>query len=354
MRRIGINALYLKPGEVGGTEIYLRGLLAGFAEIDKGGNQYIVFGNAETEAFTAPASNFIWERLPVRSSFRAGRILYEQSVLPWAARHVDVMLNPGFTAPLAGFANVTVFHDLQHVRHPEYFRWFDLPAWRLLLRASAMRSKRLIAVSEATRVDLQKYYGLESTVVPHGVDARFYTIGEARALEPSLLYVSTLHPHKNHVRLLRAFAAFHGRRPEFLLVLAGVRGFATPQVEAEIARLNLQKAVRVTGWISQESMYELYRTAAAAVYPSTFEGFGMPVLEAFASQVPLACSAIEPLTSLAAGHAVLFDPEDVDDLAGALERVIDNPPDTKLALEYSRRFTWAEAARRTLDVLLSV
>ena len=134
--RIGINALYLIPGGVGGTEIYLRGLLAGLAEIDPV-NEYFIFTNRETGSGLAPASaNFQQVPQHVRAVRRSSRLLWEQTVLPIEAvkRKLDVMLNPGFTAPLlCPCPQVTVFHDLQHKRHPEYFRWFDLPFWRFFL-----------------------------------------------------------------------------------------------------------------------------------------------------------------------------------------------------------------------------
>src|SRR5438477_6501482 len=126
MPRIGVNALYLIPGGVGGTEIYLRNLLRAFAEFDNH-NEYVVFTNRETGADLVPKqSNFEWAPQPVRASFRPARILWEQIGLPLAVRNrcIDVLFNPGFTCPtLSACPNVTVFHDLQHKRHPEHFRW---------------------------------------------------------------------------------------------------------------------------------------------------------------------------------------------------------------------------------------
>src|SRR5262249_51226338 len=128
MARIGVNALYLIPGGVGGTEIYLRELLKALAQIDTF-NEYFVFTNLETGAALIPRqANFRGKQQAVRASFRPARIAWEQTVLPLeAARYrLDVLLNPGFTAPvLAPCSQVTVFHDMQHKRHPEYFRWFD-------------------------------------------------------------------------------------------------------------------------------------------------------------------------------------------------------------------------------------
>lgn len=359
--RIGVNALYLIPGGVGGTEIYLRELLAALAQIDAG-NQYIVFTNRETGADLVPgASNFAVAPQPVRARIRPVRILWEQTGLPLAARRrgIDILLNPGFTAPVfAPCPQVTVFHDLQHLRHPEHFRAIDRPFWRLLLGASARRSRRLIAVSEATRDDLVRFYRLPPeriAVVPHGVDQRLFDLAAARAPKPFLLCVSTLHPHKNLDRLLDAFAQWRAARPQFRLVLAGLKGFHTGPVEERIRALGLAEAVRVTGWLPREELYELFRTAWAFVYPSTFEGFGMPVLEAMAAGVPTACSDIRPLKDIAGDAALRFDPLDTAALVGVLDRLASEEAErARLAAAgpaRARQFSWRRAAEQTLAAL---
>jgi glycosyltransferase involved in cell wall biosynthesis len=359
MARIGVNALYLIPGGVGGTEIYLRELLVALARIDSS-NEYFIFTNRETGEDLVPAqANFHWKPQRVRGRFRPGRILWEQTALPWVASRekVDVLFNPGFTSPVfAGCRSITVFHDLQHKRHPEHFRWFDLPFWRLLLWASAHRSQRLIAVSEATRADLLHFYRVapeEIAVVHHGVDARLFDL-DRRSTERMLLCVSTLHPHKNLERLVRAY----GRKPrDFRLVLAGMRGFHAEAVERTIAELGLQESVTITGWIPREELYRLYARGHAFVYPSTFEGFGMPVLEAMAAGIPVACSGIAPLREVAGETAVFFDPGNEDEIAAAIERVM-NDAELRSHLEVAgpdraRRFSWERAARETLAVLLA-
>ena len=341
--RIGVNALYLIPGGVGGTEIYLRSLLAALARVDQT-NEYFVFTNRETGADLVP-ERFTQVPCGVDAVFRPGRILYEQFVLPSRRPKVDVLFNPGFTAPVAHPNNVTVFHDLQHKRHPEYFRWFDLPFWNALLWASVRRSRRLIAVSEATRDDLQKFYGAASTVVHHGADPAFFEIAKQRSPEDFFLCVSTLHPHKNIERLVRAFAIYDKSR----LVLAGMKGFQTEAVERQIQSLGIADRVRVTGWIARDELLDLYRRAKGFLYPSTFEGFGMPVIEALAAEVPLACSDIEPMRSLAAGDAILFDPLRDEAVAEAFVRLETAKPRSNERIR--REFTWEQAARRTLEVL---
>ena len=357
MARIGINALYLIPGGVGGTEIYLRELLAALADLDRT-NEYLVFTNLETQSDLVPKqANFHWKPQAVHARFRPARILWEQAVLPVeAARYrLDILFNPGFTAPMfSPCRQVTVFHDLQHKQHPEYFRWFDLPFWRFLLWVAAHRSHRLIAVSETTRSDLLRFYRIPReriTVIHHGVEPAFSHLDRSHT-EAYLLCVSTLHPHKNIERLIRAYGL---KKRDFRLLLAGLRGFHTETIERLIEEMRLQDSVQITGWVPRAELYSLYARARAFVYPSTFEGFGMPVLEALAAGIPVACSDIPPLREVAGDAALFFDPLNEDDIASALERVMtDASLQEHLAAagrERARPFTWQRCAEQTREVL---
>jgi glycosyltransferase involved in cell wall biosynthesis len=255
---------------------------------------------------------------------------------------------------------VTVFHDLQHVRHPEYFKATDLPFWKLLLWRSAKRSKRLIAVSDATRDDILGHY---ASVVPervvtvhHGVEDEFFQLArELDEANPYLLCVSTLHPHKNIDRLLRVFQRIRKTWPDLRLVLAGMLGFHAKRIQHLIGSLELSSAVTVTGWIAREELYRLYAGAKIFVYPSTFEGFGMPVLEAMAAQVPIACSAIAPLREIAGEAALFFDPTSESEMQSAIERLLKEPATRKALIARGKmqvcQFTWANAARKTIEVL---
>ncbi len=339
---IGVNALYLIPGGVGGTEIYLRNLLNALSAIDHQ-NVYRIFTNRETTDLTPNARNFVAVPQALNAASRPRRILWEQFRLP--TRDLNVLFNPGFTAPiLCGCPQVTVFHDLQHVRHPEYFKRLDLPAWQFLLWAAARRSTRLIAVSEATRGDLIEHYQRDATVIPHGVEPAFFDI---ERLDPQrfILCVSTLHPHKGIEGLIRAFHPFRESHPDFRLVLAGMRGFAAEQIERLAGA-----GIEITGWLPREQLIDLYRRAWAFVYPSTFEGFGMPVAEALAAGVPVACSDIPPLREVAGECAIYFPPGEP-----TLEQVCFDPVVRKTlplsGRERARRFSWHTAAHSTLDVL---
>ncbi len=362
--RIGINALFLIPGEVGGTEIYLRFLLHSFSRVDPA-NEYFVFLNRETGPDLLPPSlRFHAVPCAVRAKFRPARILFEQVRLPGllARRGIDVLLNPGFTSPFrARCPQVTVFHDLQHKVHPEFFRRLDLPFWDFLLAGSASHSNGLIAVSANTARDLAQTFPQSAgkiATIPHGVDPEFFRIGQqrfGRSPQPFVLIVSTLHPHKNLERTLDAFRNFRIAHPEFRLVIAGLKGFATYSIQNRIRDLRLWPHVDVTGWIPRSKLYELFATATAFLAPSLFEGFGLPLVEAMAAGLPVACSAIRPFRETADGIARMFDPHSPDGISAALEFVTGNNEfRIRASIEgpqRARAFDWDSTARATLAEL---
>lgn len=360
--RIGVNALYLIPGGVGGTEIYLRSLLQALSEIDSR-NEYVIFVNRETgPTLLTERANFRHFECGVNAANRPARILYEQFVLPWKLRteRIDVLFNPGFTMPVMTHCpSVTVFHDLQHKRHPEYFKRLDLVFWNLLLSLSARFSRSLIAVSPATAADLEKYLPVSRgkiKIVPHGVDPEMFRIGQWRGNTDSfLLTVSTLHPHKNFHRLLDAFALFHAARPEYRLVVAGMKGFAAEEVMGHCKERGLAGCVEFTGWIPRQDLYRLWERADAFIYPSLFEGFGMPVLEALAAGLPTACSDIEPLRWVGGDAVALFDPLDKSAIRSAMECITGDARFRAAAGNagpaQAQKFDWRHSAEATLDEL---
>jgi len=268
------------------------------------------------------------------------------------------MFNAGFTAPVfAPCPNVTVFYDLRHRLQPEGFRWFDRPFWRFLLWTSARVSKRIITISESARTDFTAIYGVPAeriTVVYPGLEPRFFELQRDHT-EPFVLCVSALFPHKNHARLIRAFAR---RQRDFRLVLAGMRNFQAPMLDALIAELGVADSVQLTGWIPREEIFGLYQRAHAFIYPSTFEGFGMPVLEAMAAGIPVACSDIPSLREAAEDAVLRFDPLSEDAIAEALDRITtDKTLRNRLVVEgpeRARMFTWNRAATATLRALSAV
>ena len=181
-------------------------------------------------------------------------------------------------------------------------------------------------------------------MIHHGVEREFFEVGRQRQPGDFLLCVSTLHPHKNLERLIRASMDGLPR-----LVITGLRGF-----EAERLEQFAGPGVQFTGWIPREQLYELFRTARGFVYPSTFEGFGMPVLEAMAAGVPVACSDIPPLREIADGCVSFFDPLDEASMRDGMLQLLNPSQLTQAAQARAAEFTWEKTARATLQYLTQI
>ncbi len=175
------------------------------------------------------------------------------------------------------------------------------------------------------------------------MEREFFEIAQHREPGDYLLCVSTTHPHKNLARLLRVHAETKNA-PR--LVITGVRGFAAREIESLAS-----DSVELTGWIPREQLYELYRGALGFIYPSTFEGFGMPVLEAMAAGVPVACSDIPPLREIARSTVHFFDPASDREIRDALLLLASGKISTEAAQQRAAGFTWEKTAGATLDYL---
>jgi glycosyltransferase involved in cell wall biosynthesis len=191
-------------------------------------------------------------------------------------------------------------------------------------------------------------------VVPLGVDPQFFRLQRAAA-GPFLLSVSTLHPHKNLERLLHAFRDFRRMQPEYRLIVAGLKGFRTEALYQLRESLGLTGSVEFTGWIARAELLNLFASASAFIFPSTFEGFGLPLVEALAAGLPTACSNIEPLASIAGDAALRFDPNDTAALCQAMVRITSDPQlRERLTAEGPQRaaaFSWDVTARATVQAL---
>ena len=225
---------------------------------------------------------------------------------------------------------MTVFHDLQHKRHPEYFRWFDRPFWRLFLYWAARRSQALIAISGATATDLRRFYprlpASKIYTVPQGVDPAFAEIRPQRHPEPFLLTVATLHPHKNLNGLLRAFAFIRlGAIPNSGWWFAACTGSLPVRCMSCGCRSGWRMRSNFRAGFRASKCTIFSRARGRSSYSLTLSKVsGLPVLEAMAAGVPMACSNVEPMAGLAGDAALLFDPEDVDAMAAAMLRITED------------------------------
>jgi glycosyltransferase involved in cell wall biosynthesis len=341
---VGISLLTLVPGISGGSETYARELCRALSRI--GELEYRVFvpsiapdagdGLPTTVVAHYRASRSMPGRIAAMSlaAARSGPLRRALDVDELDALHfpLSVMLPPVRRPPA-----VTTVLDLQHEEHPEFFGRAELMYRKRVYGWTVRHSRIVVAISEHGRQTLIERYGLEPErvrAIHLAVDhTRFFPDESPR--EGYLLYPARPWPHKNHARLYAAFAHVRRERPDLRVVLTGEGDFG-----------NVPDGVEVRGRVSTDDLVSLYRGAAAVVFPSLYEGFGMPVVEAMACGCPVACSNVTSLPEVVGDAARLFDPRDVDDIAAAIDDVLRTPePYVARGLERAKLFTWDANAR---------
>jgi glycosyltransferase involved in cell wall biosynthesis len=363
---VGLNLIFLVPREMSGLETYARELTSALRR-EQPDLRLTAFVNREASSDESLRELVPTVTVPVYGRRRSSWVRGEQVLLPRLAQRagVDVVHSLASTAPSWGsFGRVVTIHDVIYRIHPEAHAGLRSFAMRALVPLAARCSDRVIVPSRATRDDLIRLLRVPAEkidLVPNGLGAspaacwdseeelrRRYDLGT----RPFVLTVSLKRPNKNLLRLLEAMALIPGeRRP--ILILAG---HATPyedELRARADELGLGESTRFLGWVSSEELEGLYRSATCFVFPSLYEGFGLPVLEAMARGTPVACSNRGALIEVADDAALLFDPEQPNAIAAAIEKLLADPIErerlSRAGREQAAGFTWAEAARRTLQ-----
>ncbi len=376
--RIGIDCrtiLSADTGELAGTAHYTSALVNHLLAIDKE-NTYVLFFDARVNPDTYRRRNTKIVMLP-RTNIP---LVTTHWFLARALRHVklDLFHSPAHPLPL-GYRGKSVWtvHDLAIYDHPEWFprglrQWFST---RITVPSSIRRAEKLIAVSENTKRDIVRMFKVSEEkvcVIHEGVIAspakQSQNSGIASpdrgrdrndSARPYFLFVGTIEPRKNIVRLIDAFIQFRStiHDSRFTLILAGGNGWNNDEIFMAIERANLKLgkgSVQYFGYVSEEEKMALLQNATAFVWPSLYEGFGLPVLEAMAMGVPVVTSNVSSIPEITGDAALLVNPENVGEIAQAMERMM---ADTALreqlktrGMHRAKEFTWEKAAQETLAV----
>ena len=316
------------------------------------------------------------EIVPVSESFRppVRDILWHQTILPWLVRkhHLDVLHVPSYRRLLwpRPCALVATIHDLAPFRVARKYDWKRMFYGRVVARRLAHRQDAVVAVSRNTAHDVHDFFGLPAekvSVIHNGLDherftpdgtevARQFVLKRFDLSQPYFLYVARLeHPGKNHVRLIEAFNRFKVQtRSEWQLVFGGSDWHGAPAIHAAIGDSPFRSDIRCLGFVDDDALPMLYRAASTFVYPSLFEGFGFPPLEAMACGCPVLCSTRGALGEVVGEAALTVEPENVTALTAHLVTLASDPIlRAKLraaGLKHVERFDWYRTAAQTVQV----
>lgn len=373
--RIGVNTLFLIPGEVGGSETYLRQVLrhmvpASFSD------EFVLFTNRENNFVLKEdlkdSGNVEFELLDFNASNRYARIIREQSELPSRARKakVDVLWSPGYTAAvLCPCPQVVSILDMQYKTHRDDLSFLAWLTTDILVRLAARRCDRVIAISEFSKSEIVKHTsaGAEKVVVtPLAADSAFGEVGDREVRGkvvrdlvggdgPYILSVANTYPHKNLHQLVESFGDLMDKI-DHRLVIVGKPRRGEKQFQSAIAGLSdAGKIKRITG-MDRDELISLYQSADLFVFPSLYEGFGLPVLEAMTAGVPVITTRNASIPEVGGDNVVYYGPGMRGDLSRKIQQVLAWSGDErdkwcKKARARAEGFTWANTASITMETL---
>ncbi len=363
--KIGIDA-HMVGRRATGNETYVTNLARALALVDDGRNDYTLYVDPQAAAGPPVVADPRFLQRPLRPRTPFVRIPVSLP-LELARRPVDVLhLQYNLPPLLPGCGRVLTVHDISYEHFPECFTLRERVRNKVFVRWSARRADVVIAVSEYTKRDLVATYGVDPeriVVTLEAADTSFRPPDSSAESEQVwrrygiegryVLYVGNIQPRKNLRRLIHAYAQLvAGGDIQHQLVIVGRKAWLYSDVFHEARRSGLSKQIVFTDYVPQGDLPHLYAGADAFVFPSLFEGFGLPVLEAMACGAPVIASRTSSLPEVAGNAAYYVDPYSVDEIARALRQVVcDAKLRARLAaagLEQAARFSWEQTARQTL------
>lgn len=374
--KVGVNTLFHVPGDIGGTETYLREVLLTMAEEFPEVN-LTLFTSLDNEAMMAKLfagyTNVETCCLPFRARIRPLRIVAEQLWLPVEVRRreVAVLWSPGYTAPFwAPCPQVVTVHDLQYKSHPDDLTCLERLTLDLLVRSACRRCQSILTVSEFSKSEIVRFGLAPASKVSATLAGVSRLFGEAISYkeieevllpgvsprQPYILVVAHTYPHKNVQLAVEAFSLVCQEIPHHL-VIVGKERLGEPKVRQAMARAPYpDRIVRFNCGLPFPALRYLYQNAAAFVFPSQYEGFGLPVLEAMMAGTPVITSRMASIPEVAGNHAFYYTNGDVQSLSQHLRAVITMDAEQRSAWTWKARawalnFNWQQTARATVDIL---
>lgn len=359
--RIGLNLLYLLPSQVGGTETYAVELMRA---LDTGApdDEFLVFVNAESAKLPIPSGHRFRRIIcPVRAANRMMRYLYEQFVLPFQVlwHRVDLLHSLGYVGPILPLhKHLITIHDANFVRLSHLMSPLKRIVYGLIVRLSAKTCSHVVTVSSFSKAELEECLELPSTKVSVTLSGapimsqRLEQTGLAGVFashQPYILVLGGGSPHKNIRAFVQAFGSVAERFPHKLLI-AGRLNDSLDDLPV-VSQLIQSGRIVISGFLGDAELDQAYRGATLYVFPTLYEGFGLPLLEAQARGVPVLCSRIASLPELGGDSVAYLDPSSIEDMAKQLENLLSHPAQLQNLTERGKanvqRFTWEQTAVQT-------
>lgn len=368
--KVVLNLLYLLPGVVGGTETYARSLIRAFSR-QGDDNEYSVFLNRESAGLdVTPGENFRRVICPINATNRAARYSWEQGAMPLQLRRIkpDLVHSLGYVIPLAARGpQVVTVHDVNYLGHKGWRTGIGRTAFRFFAERTVKRADRIIAVSRFSRDEIVRHMGVDPGKVsvvhsagredpPRSTNGASTSEVVRNLKRPYIMAFSALSAHKNIPRLISAFGRISSIVPHDLVLVGHMP--VKSAVRAEMEAAGGDERIHFTGYLPETDVTALLANASLFAFPSLYEGFGLPLLDAMNVGTPVVCSSAGALPEVAGDAALLFDPHSEDDIAHALKRgLLDT--DLRAGLierghENARAFSWDRTARETLDIYQQV
>jgi glycosyltransferase involved in cell wall biosynthesis len=350
-----------------GNEVYIRNLLSGFASLDQS-SEFIAY-LSESGANAEVPANIAVRRVAQNPFLRLGLDLTRQLRID----RPD-LLHVQYTAPLGCPVPVVVsVHDVSFLDHPEFFNWSRQLQLRYTVERTVRSAARVLTPSEFSRDAVIRHYGLPAdrvVAIPYAVSPVFRPIARETAKEfvrarfglpePFAIMVSDVQIRKNQAGLVRAFAHMLRAHPELPhhLVLVGQQTAYAAKVRAAAESEGISPRVHFTGFVSDDELLQLYGACDLFAFPSFYEGFGIPILEAMACGRAVACSRTSAMLEVADGAALVFDPASTEDVARAMSDLLLDAElrmrMERLGLQRAAQFSWEQSARKTLEIYYEV
>jgi glycosyltransferase involved in cell wall biosynthesis len=350
-----------------GNEVYVRSLLGAFAAIDKE-SEFLAYVSGPDGEARIP-SRFQTRQIAANPFIRLGFDLSRQ-----LKRDRPDLLHVQYTAPLfCPVPTVVSVHDVSFLEHPEYFKRTRAMQLGITVAQSVKRASRIVTGSEFARDSIVKAYQLppeKIVVVPDAASPSFRSVNRDAARRktvsrfhlkgPYVLSVGDLQPRKNQLGLIKAFARLVTDQPQLKqdLVFAGKDAWYGSRVREAARESGVEGRIHFLGFVTDDELLQLYNACDCFAFPSFYEGFGIPVLEAMACGRAVICSNASSIPEVADGAALLFNPHNTDEIVSALFDVLRDGElrarMERLGIQRASHFTWQKTAEMTLDVYREV